>query len=69
MIGAAQTALNQAEENLRVTTDRYSESMATLADLLDAQTQWHQSRSNLIEAQTQYQIYLTDYLRATGHLE
>lgn len=69
LIGSAQAALLQAEENLRVTTDRYNESMAPLSDLLDAQTQWQQSRSNLIEAQTQYQIYLTDYLRSTGHLE
>lgn len=69
LINSAQTAMRQAEENLRVTTERYNESMIPLSDLLDAQTQWQQSRSNLIEAQTQYQIYLTDYLRATGHLE
>ena len=42
--------------------------MATLTDLLDAQTQWQQAESNLIEAQTQYRIYQTEYLRSTGRL-
>lgn len=37
-------------------------------DLLDAQSQWQQAESNLIEAQTQYKIYETEYLRATGSL-
>ena len=45
------------------------QSMATLTDLLDAQSQWQQAESNLIEAQTQYKIYETAYLRATGRLE
>lgn len=68
MISAAKTALEQAEENLRVMNDRYEESLSPLTDLLDAQTQWQQSRSNLIEAATQYQIYHTEWLRATGNL-
>ena len=49
--------------------NRYSASMAPLTDLLDAQSQWQQAESNLIEAQTQYKIYETAYLRATGQLE
>ena len=58
----------QAEENLRVTNNKYNVSMALLTDLLDAQSQWKQAKSNLIEAQTQYKIYETEYLRATGRL-
>ena len=69
MIETASLALRQAEENLRVTRNRYNESMATLTDLLDAQSQWQQSYSNYIEAQSQYKIYETEYLRATGTLE
>ena len=43
--------------------------MALLTDLLDAQSQWKQAKSNLIEAQTQYKIYETNYLRAIGKLD
>ena len=43
-------------------------SMCPLSDYLDAQFQWQQARSNLIEAFTQSRIAETDYLMATGHL-
>lgn len=69
MISAADVALKQATENLRVMQDRYDESMSPLTDLLDAQTQWHQARSNMIEAVTQFQIYLTAWKKANGTLE
>lgn len=68
LIGSARTAMDQATENLRVMRDRYDESVSPLTDLLDAQTQWHQARSNMIEALAQYQIYQTSWLRATGKL-
>ncbi len=69
MIQTAELALRQAEENLRVMRNRHAAQMAPLTDLLDAQSQWQQAASNRIEAQTQYRIYETEYLRATGHLE
>lgn len=69
LIRTAETGLQQADENLRVMRNRYAASMAPLTDLLDAQSQWQQAESNLIEAQTQYKIYETEYLRATGRLE
>lgn len=68
LIATAEYGLAQAVENLRVMRNRYAASMATLTDLLDAQTQWQQAESNLIEAQTQYRIYQTEYLRSTGRL-
>ena len=68
LIKTAETGLKQAEENLRVTNNKYNVSMSLLTDLLDAQSQWKQAKSNLIEAQTQYKIYETEYLRATGRL-
>lgn len=68
LVKTAETGLEQAEENLRVTSNKYNVSMALLTDLLDAQSQWKQAKSNLIEAQTQYKIYETEYLRATGRL-
>ena len=69
MIHTAESGLRQAEENLRVMRNRYAAAMSPLTDLLDAQSQWQQAQSNLIEAQTQYMIYRMDYLRATGQLE
>ena len=68
LIHTAEKGLQQADENLRVMRNRYAASMAPLTDLLDAQSQWQQAESNLIEAQTQYKIYETEYLRATGKL-
>lgn len=68
MVQTAQTGQQQAGENLRVMQLKYDCSMATLTDLLDAQAQWQQAHSNLIEAQAQYKIYQTEYLRATGRL-
>lgn len=68
LIKTAEIGLKQAEENLRVTNNKYNASMALLTDLLDAQSQWKQAKSNLIEAQTQYKIYETEFLRATGKL-
>ncbi|MCE9473601.1 TolC family protein [Bacteroides fragilis] len=68
LIHTAEKGLQQADENLRVMRNRYAASMAPLTDLLDAQSQWQQAESNLIEAQTQYKIYETEYLRATGSL-
>ena len=67
-IETAERGLTQAKENLRVMRDKYEAGMATLTDLLDAQAQWQQAESNLIEAKTQYCIYKTEYLKAVGRL-
>ena len=69
LIQTAEKGLEQAQENLRVITNRYTASMSPLTDMLDAQSQWQQAESNLIEAQTQYKIYETDYRRAMGILD
>lgn len=68
LIKTAETAMKLAEENLRVMQDRYNEGMSTLTDLMDAQNQWHQAKSDMFEATTQYQIYKVEWLRATGKL-
>ena len=68
LISCAKDALAQSEENLRVVSNRYSASMCPLSDYLTARFQWQQSKSNLVEAVTQYHISLTDYFRATGRL-
>lgn len=68
-VQTAEKGSRQNDENLRVMNERYDASMATLTDLLDAQSQWQQAQSNLIEAKTQYLIYQTEYLKAVGRLE
>lgn len=69
MVETATIGRQQADENLRVMRQKYDNQLCTMTDLLDAQSQWQQSRSNLIEAQTQLKIYETEYLRVTGRLE
>lgn len=68
LIEAAKDGKAQADENLRVVGNRYHASMCPLSDYLDAQFQWQQAKSNLIEAFTQSRIAETDYLMATGRL-
>jgi outer membrane protein TolC len=67
-IQMSETALEQAEENLRVTRDNYEVGMEKLTDLLKAQTQWQEAHSNLIDAKTDYKIKKTNWLKATGKL-
>lgn len=69
MVQTAELGQRQADENLRVMRERFGVKMATMTDLLEAQAQWQQAHSNYIEAQTQYKIYETEYLRVTGRLE
>ena len=69
MVETATVGTQQADENLRVMQQKYDNQLCTLTDLLDAQSQWQQARSNLIEAQAQLKIYETEYLRVTGRLE
>ncbi len=68
LIKTAETALYQAMDNLRVMQERYDAGMSNLTDLLDAQNQWQQAHSDMIEASTQYQIYRVEWLRAIGKL-
>lgn len=69
MIETAEQGMKEADENLRIMNIRYENGMGTLTDLLDAQSQWQQAKSNFIEAKTQYKIYETEYLHAIGGLE
>ena len=69
MVETATVGQQQADENLRIMRQKFDNQFCTMTDLLDAQSQWQQARSNLIEAQTQLKIYETEYLRVTGRLE
>lgn len=69
LMETAELGAREADDNLRIQHDRYMNGMSTLTDLLDAQSQWQQAQSNLIDARTQHKIYETEYLRVTGLLE
>lgn len=58
----------QADENLRVMSNKYETQMCSLTDLLQARTQWQQAASNEIEALTQYKINETEFKRISGEL-
>ncbi len=45
-----------AEETVRLLTTRYENSLATMLELLDAQTALNQSRANLVEAEAGYAL-------------
>jgi outer membrane protein TolC len=63
-----ETALEQAEENLRITRDNYEVGMETMTDYLIAQTQWQQAFSELIDSKTNFKMKETAWLKATGQL-
>lgn len=69
LISSATVAMEQAQSNLELQRNRYEASLAPLTEYLDAMAQWSLSRSNLIEAKTQYRIYITEYRRTTGTLD
>lgn len=64
----AQESLKQADENLRVHTDNYEVGMAVLTDLLEAQAQWQQVYSELIEAKADMKLKETAWQKALGTL-
>lgn len=64
-----QKAMTLAEENLRVSQDRYSVSMETLTDLMMSQAAWQTAKSNLIDAQINCRQKEAEYLKAIGQIE
>ena len=64
-IEIAQTSVEQAADNLRMSADQYAAGTITLSDLLDAETLNRQARDQLSQALAAYQVRLSDYLRKT----
>jgi len=61
-LSLAELAVSQANENLRVTADKYRSGLATSTDLLDAEV-------SLLQAQTQFSGAQVDYAMAQAMLE
>lgn len=62
----AQEAIEQSEENLRLSNNYYNAGMVGLTDVFDAQTMMQQSRDKYVDAYSQYQKKRFEYLQVTG---
>ena len=56
----------QAEEAYRLANVRYKNGIGTILDVVNAQAQLAQARSNLVNAQYDYQTSLAQLTRAIG---
>ena len=69
LITSAEKGFAEAELNLKMMKEQYEAGLMTLTDLLEAQSQWQSSYSNLIEARTQLKINEIDYRRSIGSID
>lgn len=67
-IESARKAEAQASMNLEIYNDKFIEGMVTSTDVLDAQTLWLETRTSLIDAQTNLQLQKTALSKALGTL-
>lgn len=65
-IATAKTSITQAEENYRITMERYKEQLTTNTEVLDAQTLLTKARNNYFTALTTYFLAGARLLRAMG---
>lgn len=68
-VAMANSALKQAEENVKVSTDQFQVGMETLTSLLEAQAQWQEAFSQWIDAKAALHLSESAYLKAIGQLE
>jgi outer membrane protein TolC len=67
-ISISEKALEQANENLRISNDNYELGFETISDFLMARLDWQKTYSDLIDAKTDFKIKKTTYLKVTGRL-
>jgi len=68
-IQLSNASVMQAEENLRLSNDRFKAGTITGQDVLEAQTLWQQANSNIIDAKVEYKINEAAYRKATGNIK
>jgi outer membrane protein len=64
--GYAVQALEQSDQNLKYTEDNFHEGILKTTDLLEAQLLWQKAFSELIDAQTEQQMSLSNLKKVTG---
>ncbi|MDA3778882.1 MAG: TolC family protein [Bacteroidales bacterium] len=62
------SSLKQAEENLKITNDNFTEGLIKTTEVLDAQTMWQESYADFIEAKTEFKISESNLLKVSGEL-
>ncbi|MCK9423469.1 MAG: efflux RND transporter permease subunit [Bacteroidales bacterium] len=62
----AHKSVEQARENLKVTSDNWKAGISSMSDLLEAQSIYQNALDNLTEARCNYQMKKARYLQATG---
>ncbi len=65
-IAVAQQAVGQAEEGLRIVSNRYAGGLLTIVDLLDAQVALQQARTRSFKAMHDYKVARIDLALSTG---
>ena len=65
-VAVAQLAIEQADENVRTTTDKYKNGLATSSDLLDADVALLQTKTSLSASKVEYALALARLNKATG---
>ncbi len=63
------TSLEQAEENLRLSNDRFKAGTIVGKDVLEAQTIWQQAYSNIIDAKVEYKVNEANLKKALGEMK
>jgi outer membrane protein len=66
LIAVTRTSIEQAEENYRITQERYREQVSRMTDVLDALTLLTYARASYSNALSDYQISLAGLERAMG---
>lgn len=67
-ISVSETLIKQAEENFRISEERYKERVATSTEVLDAQTLLTRAKSEYASALGDYNISLAHLQRAMGNI-
>jgi len=65
-IELSDASLDQANENLRLSNDRYKAGTILSKDVLEAQNIWEQANSNVIDAKIEYKINVAQLKKALG---
>ncbi len=65
-ISMAQSALKDAEANMKITDDYYEAGLVALSDVLEAQTLLKKSRDELTDSRVEYRVNLVKYKQLTG---
>ncbi len=60
------TSLDQAEESMRLSKNRYEAGMEKLSDYLESQAVWHRAMSRLVDARASQRVAYTSYERCRG---